>query len=579
MPLVIPAVTLALALVTPPSDSAARAAFDSLVSRHVAARARTSPEWATGVGLHTADARLDDRSAAARRADSLQTAREARALTAIDTAQLDARRRVDWLLLRSVLDGETQGAALRNWERRPGSYIPFNAIYELAVGTIPAPAERMSALTSRLEQWPAAMALGRRQIRPGRTPPEWVALDVASARGVMEYLRSTLPPLVAAQGGDTVRFRRARDRAAAALAAYTAWMGDTLAPRARGRWALGEEAYDRRLRRVQLLETSADSLIALGNRVFAATEAELAALARSIDTTRGWRALADSSKELHPAADSVLAAYTRESRRARQFILEKRLFTIPPGERLEMVLTPPTLRRTYAYGGYSSPAPFEPVQVGRFFVTPVEPGWTPEQVESKLRGHNYGWITIVAVHEGYPGHHLQFVRAAAQPDLLRKVYGSDVFTEGWGLYAEQLMYEAGFFPSPLTRLTQLRMRLWRAARVIIDPSLHTGRMSVDEAVRFFVDRVGLEPADARAEVMRYTTWPTQAVSYIVGERAITALRDTVRAREGAAFDPARFHDVLLSQGSLPPPLMRRAVLGALEAARGDSAGAVGRSPR
>jgi uncharacterized protein (DUF885 family) len=236
---------------------------------------------------------------------------------------------------------------------------------------------------------------------------------------------------------------------------------------------------------------------------------------------------------------------------------------VPPDERLDMVLTPPHLRQTYAYGGYSPAAPFEKTQVGHFFVTPVEDGATPEQVESKLRGHNYGWITIVAVHEGYPGHHLQYVRAAQQPSKVRKIYSSEVFGEGWGLYSEQLMYEQGFYPSKLAQLTMLRMRLWRAARVIIDPSIHTGQMSFDDAVKFFVDSVGLERADAAAEVARYTTWPTQAVSYILGLRAIEAIRDEARDKLGGSFDLTRFHDVLLQQGSLPPPLLRRAVLSAL----------------
>jgi uncharacterized protein (DUF885 family) len=421
----------------------------------------------------------------------------------------------------------------------------------------------MRALVARLEQWPARLMVGRAQVRAELAPPFWVDLDVGSATRVAAYLRRELGPEVAKLGGDTAALRHAVDRAAPALDAYVAWMRDSLRPAARGSWAYGRDEYDWRLRHAKLLDTSADSLVALGFRTIHSTREELDALARAIDARRTWQQLADSSKGLHPSADSVFAAYSSESRRARQFLVDKKLFELPARERLDMVLTPPNLRQTYAYGGYSSAAPFERRQVGRFFVTPVESTWTAQQVESKLRGHNYGWITVVAVHEGYPGHHLQHARAARQSDVLRKVYGSEVFGEGWGLYSEELMYQNGFFPSPLARLTQLRMRLWRAARVVIDPSLHTGRMSIDDAVQFFVDTVGLERADALAEVTRYTTWPTQAVSYIVGNRAIDSLRADVAALQGRRFDLARFHAVLLDEGSLPPRLMRRAVLARL----------------
>src|SRR5687768_16587046 len=140
------------------------AAFDSLVKRHIDARARRDPEWATSVGLHTADDRLTDRSAAAERADSLAAESERRALLAIDTTRLDERRRIDWLLFESVLSTSIADAGLLNWARRPGAYIPFNAVYSLAIGTEPGPRERMASLTARLEGWPAALALGCAQI-------------------------------------------------------------------------------------------------------------------------------------------------------------------------------------------------------------------------------------------------------------------------------------------------------------------------------------------------------------------------------------------------------------------------------
>jgi uncharacterized protein (DUF885 family) len=159
------------------------------------------------------------------------------------------------------------------------------------------------------------------------------------------------------------------------------------------------------------------------------------------------------------------------------------------------------------------------------------------------------------------------VKALENRRLVRRLFGSEVFGEGWGLYAEELMYRSGFYRDSLARLTQLRMRLWRAARVVIDPSLHTGRMSFEDAVQFFVDRVGLERRDAQAEVARYTTWPTQAISYIVGMRELERLREDVRSALGSAFDERAFHEAVLAEGSLPPILMRRAVATRLGLAR------------
>ena len=109
------------------------------------------------------------------------------------------------------------------------------------------------------------------------------------------------------------------------------------------------------------------------------------------------------------------------------------------------------------------------------------------------------------------------------------------------------------------QLGQLQMRLWRTARVVIDPSLHTGRMTYEEAVRFFMDEVGLERSAAEAEVNRFTTWPTQAPSYIIGWRAIEDLEQEIRSGLGARFSEKRYVEQVLEAGPLPPALLRRAV--------------------
>lgn len=545
-------------------DSTPRQRLDALLTRYLAAGWLADPEGATLAGIHRYDSLSTDRSQRAAQADVRRAQETLAALRRLDTTRLDAQSKVDWLLFESELVRATRSAAEHYERRMPANYIPFDGVYALLERGELGPDARTTAAAARLQRWPDAFAWGRRQL--AHPPRLWTELAIGNADGILRYLREDAP----AKGSGT-RYQAAVKTAATALDAYARWIRDTLLPASDGSWVAGADYYNFLLRHSKLLPYTADELIALGNEVMTETEDSLAALARWIDPHRTWRELADSSKSLHPSADSVLVTYAAAENRARRFIVERGLFDVPPGETLAVVLTPPNLRNTYAYGGYDGPGPFEQRKAGRFFVTPVEPGMTPEQVASKLRGHNFGWITVVSLHEGYPGHHLQTVYAQANPSLFRRVFSSEVYTEGWALYAEELMYQNGFYPTPLARLTQLRMRLWRAARVVIDPSIHTGRMTYDEAVQFFVSRVGLERADAEAELNRYTTWPTQAISYIVGMREIERLRDELRRELGARFDLKEFHRLLLEQGSLPPLLMRRAVRAAygIEVQAGD----------
>lgn len=534
--------------------------LDPIVDRFLAAARGLEPEWATSLGLHDADPHHTPVTAESYRARRDTAAALLAALHEIDTTRLEPERRIDARVLEAELRSTLRDFERREWTRSPQLYIRFGGVHDLLVGEWAPAEERFRNAAHRLHRIPDALAAGRAQLE---SPPRlWTEMAEQTSRSVVRFLRQELP----ARAGelpaglrDTVQ--RAADDAARALDAYAAFLRDTLAPRATGDWAVGAEHYNELLRDVHFLDLDADALIALGERWMAETEAALAALADSIAPGRTWRALTEEAKSRHPGAapGEVRAAYEAEMRRALGLIRERDLFEIPPGERLRMIDTPPTLRTTYPYGGYDAPAPFDSVRVGRFFVTPVEPEWTPEQVEAKLRGHNHGWITVVALHEAYPGHHLQYVKAFEHPGIVRKLFSNSYFTEGWALYAEHLMGREGFYTTPDARLTQLRMRLWRAARVVIDPSIHTGRMTYDEAVRYLVERVGLEEPDARGEVNRYTTWPTQAPSYLVGMMEIVRIRDAFRESMGAVYTDKRFHEALLAGGSLPIALARRSL--------------------
>jgi uncharacterized protein (DUF885 family) len=208
------------------------------------------------------------------------------------------------------------------------------------------------------------------------------------------------------------------------------------------------------------------------------------------------------------------------------------------------------------------PGFLEKVQEGVFIVTPVDEGASPEEAERKLRGHPWANIPVTALHEAYPGHHLQLVTSNQGSSLPRKFgpFLSSLFVEGWAFYCEELMEQLGFINQPIQKLSRLKAQLWRSARIILDTSLHTRGMSMDEAVKFLVERAGLEPDDALAEVRRYTMSPTQPQCYLMGKMQIIAIVEEYKRRFPQA-SLRQMHDAILTSGSLPPRLMRLRLFG------------------
>jgi uncharacterized protein (DUF885 family) len=480
-------------------------------------------------------------------------------LRGIDTVRLTEPQRIDWLALEAQLKRQVRDTALESWRREPGRYLTIGGIYWRIAGDRPPGADDWVAVRHDLESAPAAMALGRRLL--DQPPPLWIRLALGTARTYRDFLRRELPDRAKA-APDSVRPRllAAAEQTAAALDAYAAFLADTIVPGPERSWMSGADYYDWVSREFNFLPFTADSMIAAGRRIHEATKLALDSLARALRPGSSWRVLAEEMRARHPEAGQITAAYERESRRVQALLIRDGLITLPPCQELVFVPTPPQLRQTYAWGGYGGIQPRDSVAVGRFFVTDVWPGMTDAERREKLRAQNNGWVAVIALHEGYPGHHLQSVYARRNPRRLRRQLSNTYYGEGWALYAEHWMARVGLFDTPDARLAQLQMRLWRTARVIIDPSLHTGAMTYEQAVQFFVDEVGLERSAAEAEVNRFTTWPTQAPSYIIGWLEIERLKKEVQVLEGAQFSEKRFVERVLEAGSLPLALLRRAVL-------------------
>jgi uncharacterized protein (DUF885 family) len=166
-------------------------------------------------------------------------------------------------------------------------------------------------------------------------------------------------------------------------------------------------------------------------------------------------------------------------------------------------------------------------------------------------------VEDMAYHEGIPGHHLQISIArelTGIPDF-RKYEGFTAYAEGWGLYAERLGKDVGFYQDPYSDYGRLEGDIWRAIRLVVDTGVHSQHWSRQQMVDYFHEHSNVDDTSVQAEVDRYIAWPGQALAYKVGQLEILELRDRAKKALGDKFDIRAFHDEVLDSGALPLDLL------------------------
>lgn len=327
---------------------------------------------------------------------------------------------------------------------------------------------------------------------------------------------------------------------------------------------MGEAAYTRMLREQYLLPYDAAGLWQYAQAQFDATVRELEAMAKTIDATKTWRQIADEVKQEHPEPLKMIEAHQEVVDKARAHLIAKDLMSLPWPETCTVVRRVPTAGNNPYYGSFSGAASRPPLADGtlrgEWHINPYDPAWEAQRRADYLVEHDWGVIYVTAPHETYGGHHVQVMYQMHNPRVLRQRQSTPMFSEGWGLYQEQLFTETGFMPSRKVVLRQLQLRLWRNARVIYDVGMQTGRMTRAEAITLMTDKVGFLRWAAEAEVDSALARPGYFIGYFMGMSEILKMRDEYRARRGAAFTLKEFHDRLLRIGSMPPALVRDVLL-------------------
>jgi uncharacterized protein (DUF885 family) len=534
--------------------------FDRVVKKYFEWMARQYPGFATYVGIHDYDTRLTDYSLKAHTERAAKYKEFLKEFQAVSVRGLDLDSRIERQLVIDHLQAHIQlTKSFCPEERDPGLFLGdgVDACYAITVRECGDAEEAANKMTQRLLAIPKLLGQGRKLVdKPTKINCETALL---SGQGAIAFFKDTVAKFAkrVKDAGTRQQMRDAAQVAEEAVQGYLDWITQELMPNAADEFAIGQDLFDMLLKKEHQLDFDSEELLKIGKRIHKQTLKELETTAERINKNYTWEQLVEILKRDHPTNSELVQYYADEMKRAKRFVIEHRLVDIPEGERIDVVATPEFARPVIPYAAYVPPAPYEKEQRGIFWVTPVDKDRPPEEMEEQLRGHCTHGIVITALHEAYPGHHLQLTIANQLKERpLRILIGTSVFVEGWALYCEQMMWEQGFYDDLRARILQLKDQLWRACRVILDVQLHTGGWSFDQAVKFLIEKAGIEKPHAEAEVRRYCQTPTQPMSYIVGKEQMLALLTDYKEKRGNAFNLRQFHNELLRHGTLPLKQLR-----------------------
>ena len=530
-----------------------------------------NPTQATLSGIHQYDDKLEDYSRA-------QIDREIAALQkfdarfgAIDARTLDEMTRGDRdLVLNYIHSTLLTLQTIRPWEKNPDVYssgITNSAFSIMERKFAPLP-DRLRLLIAREKQMPAALAAARVNLK---NPPK-IYTDIALEQlpDLVEFFKNDVPAAFAdvADAALKQQFADSNGAVIKALIEYEAWLKKDVLPKSNGDFKLGAGTYAKKLQYDEMVDIPLDKLVAIDMANLRANQAEFAKIAKEVDPKKTPRQVLAELAADHPDPAKLLDTFRSTFDGLIKFILDKQIITIPSQVRPIVEETPPFMRAT-TFASMDTPGPYETVAKEAYFnVTLPEKTWDKKRVAGFMAQFSYPVITVVAAHEAYPGHYIQFLWMQNIHDRVRKLLGANTNVEGWAHYCEQMMLDEGLaqslFPNDVRqqkflRLGQLQDALLRNARFVVGIKLHTGQFSFDQAVDFFVKEGYQSPTVGTVETKRGTSDPTY-LYYTLGKLQILKLRADVQAKEGAAFNLKQFHDSFMQQGFAPIKIVRHAML-------------------
>jgi len=532
---------------------------------------RYQPTQGTQAGYHQFDAQLEDLSRKnidAEIADLHSFQKRIEAIPASGETALGDREIVLANINGRLLTLET----IRKWEKDPDEYsgIAANGAFTLMERKFASPDDRLRSLIAREKQMPALFATARLNLK---NPPHiYTEIAIEQLPGIVSFFQNDVP-LAFADAKDPalkVEFTQTNAAVVSTLQSYLDFLKTDLLARSNGDFRIGADAFSKKLQYDEMVDIPLDKLLEIAWADLHRNQVHFNQVAKELEPTKEPRAVVDELGAMHPAPDQLLNSFRATFDGLIGFIRSHHIVTIPSDVRPIVEETPAFMRAT-TFASMDTPGPFETHATEAYFnVTLPDPSMKPEEVEGYMHSFNMGTVISTAVHEAYPGHYVQFLWLPQAPSRIRKMLGANTDIEGWAHYTEQMMLDEGYGQpgagakdereAQFLRLGQLQDALLRNARFIVGIQMHTGKMTLDQAIDFFQKEGYQSKETATVETKRGSGDPTY-LYYTLGKLEIMKLREDMKKKQGAAFSLEQFHNDFLRQGFPPIKIVRRALLG------------------
>ena len=549
-------------------------AFQKIAHDYIEQYLQANPEDATELGDHRFDAELTDYSPEGR-AKELATQKEFhRKLNAIDGLQLTGANNVDFRILKENIDYQIfRDEELKEPDWNPLVYMQSlaNSLYLLVARDF-APAEkRIPNLRQRMEKIPRVIAQAKKNLHhPPRIHTETA---IEQTQGAINLVRQEVAPLLDQAPQLKKDLAPLQEKTAAALEEYKKWLQNDLLARSDGNFRLGAEKYRKKLHFALASDLSMEEIMKRAQTDLQQTQTAIyktalplygkyfpnADAATLADKHKVTAAVLNKLAEEHPDDATVVDFAKNVVTEATAFVKQHDLVTVP-NVPLD-VIAMPEFKRGVAIAYCDAPGPLEKNGKTFFAVAPTPKDWSKERKESFFREYNNYMIRDLTVHEAMPGHYLQLAHANEfrAPTLVRAIFRSGPFIEGWAVYCEQTMAEQGY-GGPEVKMQQLKMRLRAICNAILDQSIHAGNMTEREAIDLMTKEGFQQEGEAVAKWKRARLTSAQLSTYFVGATEHLDLRAAEQEKLGSDFNLKKYNDRVISYGSPPVRYVRELML-------------------